>query len=84
MSGDFFDQLEIPEPDNNLVQGTQAEQTAAIMTRFEKELMENPADLVLVVGDVTSTMACAITAQKLHTKVAHTWKQVFVRVTGHA
>ncbi|MDT4851520.1 UDP-2,3-diacetamido-2,3-dideoxy-D-glucuronate 2-epimerase [compost metagenome] len=41
------------------------------MVRFEKELIENPADLVLVVGDVTSTMACAITAQKLHTKVAH-------------
>lgn len=73
MSGDFFEQLEIPEPDNNLGAGggTQAEQTAAIMTRFEKELQENPADLVLVVGDVTSTMACAITAQKLHTKVAH-------------
>lgn len=73
MSGDFFKQLEIPEPDNNLGAGggTQAEQTAAIMIRFEKELMENPADLVLVVGDVTSTMACAITAQKLHTKVAH-------------
>ncbi len=73
MSGDFFEQLEIPEPDNNLGAGggTQAEQTAAIMTRFEKELQKNPADLVLVVGDVTSTMACAITAQKLHTKVAH-------------
>ncbi len=73
MSGDFFEQLGIPEPDINLGAGggTQAEQTAAIMTRFEKELQENPADLVLVVGDVTSTMACAITAQKLHTKVAH-------------
>lgn len=73
MSGDFFEQLEIPEPHNNLGAGggTQAEQTAAIMIGFEKELMENPADLVLVVGDVTSTMACAITAQKLHTKVAH-------------
>src|SRR5690554_1538039 len=41
------------------------------MIRFEKELMENPTDLVLVVGDVTSTMACAITAQKMHIKVAH-------------
>jgi UDP-N-acetylglucosamine 2-epimerase (non-hydrolysing) len=73
MSGDFFEQLEIPEPDANLEAGggTQAEQTAAIMTRFEAELLNNPADLVLVVGDVTSTMACAITAQKLHTKVAH-------------
>lgn len=73
MSGDFFEQLEIPEPDTNLEcgSGTQAEQTANIMVRFEKELTENPSDLVLVVGDVTSTMACAITSQKLHTKVAH-------------
>lgn len=73
MSGDFFEQLEIPEPHANLEAGggTQAEQTAAIMVRFEKELEENPTDLVLVVGDVTSTMACAITAQKMHTKVAH-------------
>jgi UDP-N-acetylglucosamine 2-epimerase (non-hydrolysing) len=73
MSGDFFDQLSIPEPHANLEAGggSQAEQTAAIMVRFEKELMNNPTDLVLVVGDVTSTMACAITAQKMHTKVAH-------------
>jgi UDP-N-acetylglucosamine 2-epimerase (non-hydrolysing) len=73
MSGDFFDQLNIPEPDVNLSSGggTQAEQTGTIMIRFEKHLMENPTDLVLVVGDVTSTMACAITAQKLHVKVAH-------------
>lgn len=73
MSGDFFEQLNIPEPNANLNSGggTQAEQTANIMIRFEKELMENPTDLVLVVGDVTSTMACAIVAQKLHTKVAH-------------
>jgi UDP-N-acetylglucosamine 2-epimerase (non-hydrolysing) len=73
MSGDFFEQLNIPEPHANLESGggTQAEQTANIMVRFEKELLENPTDLVLVVGDVTSTMACAIVAQKLHTKVAH-------------
>ena len=73
MSGDFFDQLNIPEPDSNLGSGggTQAEQTATIMIRFEKYLNDNPTDLVLVVGDVTSTMACAITAQKNHTKVAH-------------
>jgi len=73
MSGSFFEQLGIPEPDVNLEAGggTQAEQTAAIMVRFEKELMDNPADLVLVVGDVTSTMACAIVAKKLNTKVAH-------------
>ncbi|SJN28770.1 non-hydrolyzing UDP-N-acetylglucosamine 2-epimerase [Sphingobacterium sp. JB170] len=73
MSGNFFAQLEIPEPDINLHAGggSQAEQTAAIMVGFEKELLTNPTDLVLVVGDVTSTMACAITAQKLKTKVAH-------------
>jgi len=73
MSGDFFDQLGIPEPDVNLEAGggTQAEQTAAIMTGFEKELIANPVDIVLVVGDVTSTMACSIVAKKLNTKVAH-------------
>jgi UDP-N-acetylglucosamine 2-epimerase (non-hydrolysing) len=73
MSGDFFEQLGIPEPDANLEAGggSQAEQTAAIMVRFEKELLSNRPDLVLVVGDVTSTMACAITAQKLCIPVAH-------------
>ena len=67
MSGDFFEQLNIPKPHTNLESGggTQAEQTANIMVRFEKELLENPADLVLVVGDVTSTMACAIVAQNV-------------------
>lgn len=74
MSGDFFQQLGIPEPDINLEAGggTQAEQTAAIMVRYEKVLMEQRPDLVLVVGDVTSTMACSITAKKLdNIKVAH-------------
>ncbi|WP_461790329.1 non-hydrolyzing UDP-N-acetylglucosamine 2-epimerase [Pedobacter sp.] len=73
MSNTFFQELEIPEPDAHLGGGggTQAEQTAAIMVAFEKELMANPTDLVLVVGDVTSTMACAIVAKKLNTKVAH-------------
>ncbi len=73
MSGSFFEQLGIPEPDANLEcgGGTQAEQTANIMVRFEKYLIENPCDLVLVVGDVTSTMACSIVAKKLNTKVAH-------------
>src|SRR5690625_2347151 len=73
MSENFFEQLDIPSPHVNLEAGggSQAEQTAAIMIGFEKELLANPADLVLVVGDVTSTMACAITAQKMHTKVAH-------------
>ena len=73
MSETFFQQLGIPEPDCNLAcgGGTQAEQTAAIMIAFEKELNVNPADLVLVVGDVTSTMACSIVAKKMNTKVAH-------------
>jgi UDP-N-acetylglucosamine 2-epimerase (non-hydrolysing) len=73
MSGDFFRQLGIPAPDANLEvgSGTQAEQTAAIMIRYEKLLMERRCDLCLVVGDVTSTMACSITAQKLGVKVAH-------------
>ena len=73
MSGDFFTQLGIPAPHVNLEagSGTQAEQTAAIMTRYERLLMESPSSLCLVVGDVTSTMACAIAAQKLTIPVAH-------------
>src|SRR5690606_8204697 len=73
MSGDFFAQLGIPQPDVNLAagSGTQAEQTAAIMIRYEPLLLEAPSALCLVVGDVTSTMACAIAAQKLKIKVAH-------------
>lgn len=73
MSDDFFVQLGIPQPDINLNAGggTQAEQTAAIMIGFEKELEKNTPDLVLVVGDVTSTMACAIVAKKYNIAVAH-------------
>ena len=73
MSGDFFTQLGIPAPDVNLDvgSGSQAEQTAAIMVRYEKLLVDAPSALCLVVGDVTSTMACAITAQKLCIPVAH-------------
>ncbi|MCK0512716.1 non-hydrolyzing UDP-N-acetylglucosamine 2-epimerase [Aromatoleum buckelii] len=73
MSGDFFTQLGIPEPDVNLEvgSGTQAEQAATIMTRYERLLLDAKSDLCLVVGDVTSTMACAIAAQKLHVPVAH-------------
>ncbi len=73
MSGSFFEELGIPAPDANLESGSgsQAEQTATIMTRFEKELLAHPPNLVLVVGDVTSTMACAITAKKLCIDVAH-------------
>jgi UDP-N-acetylglucosamine 2-epimerase (non-hydrolysing) len=73
MSGDFFAQLNIPEPDVNLEvgSGTQAEQTSAIMVRYEKLLAEQPSDLCVVVGDVNSTMACSITAKKAGLKVAH-------------
>lgn len=73
MSDTFFEELGIPTPDVNLGcgGGTQAEQTAAIMVAFEKELTAHPADIVLVVGDVTSTMACSIVAKKLNTKVCH-------------
>ena len=73
MSDTFFEELGIPAPDVNLGcgGGTQAEQTAHIMVAFEKELMAHPADIVMVVGDVTSTMACSIVAKKLNTKVCH-------------
>lgn len=73
MSDTFFEELNIPQPDANLGcgGGTQAEQTAAIMVAFEKDLMAHPTELVLVVGDVTSTMACSIVAKKLCAKVAH-------------
>lgn len=73
MSGDFFEQLDIPEPHINLGAGggSQSEQTAAIMVSFEKELMAHTPDVVLVVGDVTSTMACTITAKKCCVQVVH-------------
>jgi UDP-N-acetylglucosamine 2-epimerase (non-hydrolysing) len=73
MSGSFFDQLDIPHPDVNFNAGggSQAEQTAAIMTAYEKLLLAEKPDLCIVVGDVTSTMACAITARKMHVPVAH-------------
>lgn len=73
MSESFFEQLNIPKPDVNLAAGggTHAEQTAAIMIGYERVLMADKSDLCLVVGDVTSTMACAIVAQKLQIPVAH-------------
>lgn len=73
MSQTFFEELDIPRPHMNLGcgGGTQAEQAASIMVAFEKDLLANPSDLVMVVGDVTSTMACSIVAKKLNTKVAH-------------
>lgn len=73
MSQKFFEELDIPEPDQNLGAGggTQAEQTGAIMIGFEKELSEHRPDLVIVVGDVTSTLACSIVAKKAKIAVAH-------------
>jgi UDP-N-acetylglucosamine 2-epimerase (non-hydrolysing) len=73
MSMNFFDQLSIPEPDINLNagSGSQAEQTAAIMIGYEKVLTQKKPDLCLVVGDVTSTLACAIVSQKYCIPVAH-------------
>ncbi len=74
MSGDFFEQLGIPEPHHNLEagSGTQAEQTGKIMIGYERLLLEKPCDLCVVVGDVTSTMACSIAAKKVNNiKVAH-------------
>ena len=73
MSETFFEQLNIPKPDVNLDchGGSQAQQAASIMLGFEKELQAHPTDLVMVVGDVTSTMACSIVAKKLNVKVAH-------------
>ena len=73
LSESFFEQLNIPQPHYNLNvgSGTQAEQTGNIMIRYEEVLMKEPADVVLVVGDVTSTMACSIVAKKLNLKVIH-------------
>ncbi|MFV7236228.1 non-hydrolyzing UDP-N-acetylglucosamine 2-epimerase [Flavobacterium sp. ZB4R12] len=73
LSETFFEELNIPQPNNNLEvkSGSQSVQTAAIMVAFEQELLQNSCDLVLVVGDVNSTMACAIVAKKLNIKVAH-------------
>jgi len=73
LSGDFFSELGIPSPDINLEvgSGTQAQQAAKIMLGYEQVLLKAKPDLCLVVGDVTSTMAAAIVAQKEGVKVAH-------------
>ncbi len=73
MSESFFEQLNIPQPHLNLGAGggTQAEQTAAIMIGYERALVDYKPDLCIVVGDVTSTMSCAIVAKKACIMVAH-------------
>lgn len=73
MSDVFFDDLNIPKPKYNLNvrSGSHAEQTAKIMLSFEKICISDSPDLLVVVGDVNSTMACSIVAKKLNIKVAH-------------
>ena len=73
MSRVFFDDLAIPRPGINLGvgSGSHAVQTARIMMGFEKVLLEEEPDLVVVVGDVNSTIACSLTAQKMGVRVAH-------------
>jgi UDP-N-acetylglucosamine 2-epimerase (non-hydrolysing) len=73
MSKAFFESLEIPVPDINLEvgSGSHAQQTSEIMKRFEPVVLENKNDAVLVVGDVNSTIACALVAVKLGVKVVH-------------
>jgi len=73
MSQAFFEDLELPPPDYNLNvgSGSHAVQTAKTMMAFEEVLVKEDPDLVLVVGDVNSSLACALVARKLGTKVAH-------------
>lgn len=73
MSDVFFEQLGIPAPDVNLAvgSGTHARQTAEIMTRFEPVLLERQPDIVLVYGDVNSTVAAALVCAKLGVRVGH-------------
>jgi len=69
----FFEQLGFPKPDVYLGvgSGTHGVQTAKVMIAFEQFLLQEKPDLVLVAGDVNSTVACAIDAVKLHIHVAH-------------
>src|SRR5688572_1757520 len=73
MSARFFDELELPRPDTHLGvgSGTHAVQTAKVMAGFDEELERHPADAVVVVGDVNSTLACALVAAKRDVPVAH-------------
>ncbi|WP_128543030.1 non-hydrolyzing UDP-N-acetylglucosamine 2-epimerase [Larkinella soli] len=73
MSDVFFNQLELPQPDYFLGVGggSHAQQTARIMLEFEKVMEAERPEVVLVVGDVTSTIACALVAVKMHIPVVH-------------
>ena len=73
MSNAFFTDLRLPEPDFHLGigSGSHAEQTAGVMVAYEKICMAAPPDLTVVIGDVNSTIACALAAKKLGIEVAH-------------
>ena len=73
MSQAFFDDLGLPPPDRHLGvgSGTHAQQTAGVMTGYEALCLEEPPDWIIVVGDVNSTVACALVGAKLHIPVAH-------------
>src|ERR1041384_2425410 len=73
MSDSFFRDLELPQPDTHLGVGSasHAAQTAALMERFEPVVLNEKPDWVLVVGDVNSTLACALVCVKLGVRVAH-------------
>lgn len=73
MSDAFFRDLDLPEPDLHLGvgSGNHGEQTGKVLIEFEKVLLKEQSDLVIVVGDVNSTLACALAAVKLHIPVAH-------------
>jgi UDP-N-acetylglucosamine 2-epimerase (non-hydrolysing) len=73
MSDAFFRDLELPAPDVHLEvgSGSHAQQTAAVMQRFEPVVVEHQPDWVVVAGDVNSTLACALVCAKLHVRVAH-------------
>ncbi|MBK5101626.1 MAG: UDP-N-acetylglucosamine 2-epimerase (non-hydrolyzing) [Desulfobacteraceae bacterium] len=73
MSDAFFSDLRLPEPDVHLGVGSggHGEQTGKVLIEFEKVLLKEKPDLVIVVGDVNSTLACTLAAAKLHIPVAH-------------
>src|SRR4030066_2428920 len=73
MSKVFFEDLEMPKPDFYLGvgSGSHAQQTANVMIEFEKVLLTEKPDLIIVVGDVNSTVACSLVASKLNIPVAH-------------
>ncbi len=73
MSKIFFEDLQLPQPDVYLGvgSGSHAAQTAKVMTEFEQVVLREKPDLVMVVGDVNSTLACSLVCSKLGTRVAH-------------